>query len=114
MYLIDCDPEALELARENVAMLKEEELVGRSSDDEDSCLGVELIMAKVTYNPRKRSNKGVGGRGHNGGRDKKGKDRGERVDSTTIQNNILDYNITDNVNDGIPLCSKVVDTVITK
>ena len=45
MYLVDCDADALELARENVEMLEEEELIGRHGDADEAeggCLGVEL------------------------------------------------------------------------
>eukprot|EP00569_Conticribra_weissflogii_P008502 CAMPEP_0171369006 /NCGR_PEP_ID=MMETSP0879-20121228/7097_1 /TAXON_ID=67004 /ORGANISM="Thalassiosira weissflogii, Strain CCMP1336" /LENGTH=141 /DNA_ID=CAMNT_0011877269 /DNA_START=25 /DNA_END=446 /DNA_ORIENTATION=- len=54
VYLVDCDPEAVELARENVDFLLEEELIGRGDekgDDEEGCRAVELIMAKVKYVP---------------------------------------------------------------
>jgi hypothetical protein len=115
VYLIDCDPEALAMARENVDMLLEEELVGRCSDEDEGCLGVELIMAKVKYYPQKRSDKGSGaGRGHHGGRDKKGKGRGSGNRSSATQDNVLECNLADDIDDGIPLSSKIVDTVITK
>ncbi|KAL7543862.1 hypothetical protein ACHAXR_013231 [Thalassiosira sp. AJA248-18] len=124
VYLVDCDPEALELARENVDMLEEEELIGRSSEveegEEDGCLGVELVMAKVKYIPPKREKqgRGGGGRGHRGGRGgrgKKGKGRGgsNNALSSTPQNDLLYSDPNSNDDDGIPLPSKVVDTVIT-
>ena len=116
VYLVDCDPDALDLARENVDMLEEEELIGRS-EDEEGCLGVELIMAKVKYDPPKREKqgRGGGGRGHRGGRGgrgKGGKGRGNNVPSTP-QNDLLYSDPNNNDDDGIPLPSKVVDTVIT-
>jgi len=111
-------------------MLKEEELIGRSSEEDDEeddvCLGVELLLAKVKYTPPKRNNihgggRGGRGRGHRGGRGKKGRCRGNNKtnnssnptaqdDSNTLYNN---PNETDNLDDGIPLPSKIVDTVIT-
>ena len=114
VYLIDCDPEAMSLARENVVMLLEEEVVGRSSEDEEGCIGVEFILAKVKYNPQKRIHNGSGGRGSLAGRDKKGNSRGKNFGSTTSHSKIIACNVTDDINDGIPLPSKIVDTVITK
>ena len=108
VYLVDCDPEALELARENVFQCE--------------CEGiVELINAKVKYDPPKKNNilgRG-GGRGHRGGRNRGkrgGKGRGghNNIVSTTPANSTLysDPNNND-ADDGIPLSSKLVDTVIT-
>ena len=121
---MDCDSDALELARENLDMLVEEDLIGRSNEDEEGgrgCLGVELIMAKVNYvPPKRRNNEGGGGRGHRvgrggrGGRGKKGKDHGAVVTSSTSQDDFLHSEPKHNVDDGIPLHSKIVDTVITK
>ena len=126
MYLVDCDADALELARENVEMLEEEELIGRHSEEGDAdeaeeeggCLGVELIMAKVNYKPPKRNNNQGrgGGRGNRGGakggRGKRG--RGGRVNTAPQHDNSTLYNNpNNNDDDGIPLPSKIVDTVIT-
>lgn len=133
VYLVDCDEEALGLARENVDMLEEEELIGRSSEGEgeeldDGCLGVEIIMAKVKYDPPKRNNmqgRGSGGKGHRGGRGGRGKGRGKgRGNITTVSSttevDILYSNPCNNSDDGIPtpydgipFPSKMVDTVIT-
>ncbi len=124
VYLVDCDSEALELARENVDMLVEEDVIGRSTANEGGapgCLGVELIMAKVKHvPPKKRNNEGGGGRGHRGGRGgrgasgKKGKHGGIFSASSTSQDDSLYVDPRENVDDGIPLNSKIVDTVITK
>ncbi len=121
---MDCDSEALELARENVDMLVEEDLIGRSADSEEGtpcCLGAELIMAKVKHiPPKRRNNEGSSGRGHRGGRGgrgargKKGKDGGIFPVSSTSQDDSLYDDSIDNKDDGIPLHSKIVDTVITK
>ena len=130
MYLVDCDADALELARENVEMLEEEELIGRHSEEGDAdeggggeeeggCLGVELIMAKVNYQPPKRNNNQGrgGGRGNRGGakggRGKRG--RGGRVNTAPQQHDTstLYNNPNNNDDDGIPLPRKIVDTVIT-
>ncbi|KAL3808473.1 hypothetical protein ACHAXA_000886 [Cyclostephanos tholiformis] len=123
VYLVDCDSEALELARENVDMLVEEDVIGRSTANEGGapgCLGVELIMAKVKHvPPKKRNNEGGGGRGHRGGRGgrgasgKKGKHGGIFSASSTSQDDSLYVDPRENVDDGIPLNSKIVDTVIT-
>lgn len=127
VYLVDCDSDALELARENVEMLEEEELIGScSSDDDGCCMGVELIKARVNYNPPKRSSQNTGGgrgggkgKGRGGGRGSRGgRGRGGRGPSSSSQAQasglLLDQN-TDNQDDGdgIPLPSKMVDTVIT-
>jgi hypothetical protein len=124
VYLVDCDSDALELARENLDMLVEKDLIGRSNEDEEGgcgCLGVELIMAKVNYvPPKRRNNEGGGGRVHRGarcgrgGREKKEKDPEAVLPSSTSQDGFLYAEPNDNMNDGIPLHSKIVDTVITK
>lgn len=105
-------------------MLEEEELIGRHSeedadegDEEDGCLGVELIMAKVNYTPPKRNNNQGrgGGRGNRGGakggRGKRG--RGRVNTASQHDNSTLYNNPNNNDDDGIPLPSKIVDTVIT-
>jgi hypothetical protein len=115
VYLVDCDPQALELAKENVDVLLEEELIGRSSEDEEGCIGVELIMAKVQINPQRKCSKGRGGRGSHNGWDKKGNGRGKKCCSTAVQyNDVHDCETNNDVDDGIPLSSNIVDTVITK
>ena len=106
VYLVDCDPEALEMARENVF----------------ECEGiVELINAKVKYDSPSRKNNihgRGGGRGHRGGRGGRGKrggkGRGTNMASSAPANSTLysDPNNND-ADDGIPLSSKIVDTVIT-
>jgi len=127
VYLVDCDPGALEMARENVDRLEEEELIGRGGDDgeegdEEGCVGVELVMAKVKYDPPKREKQGRGGggvgRGHRGGRGGLGRRQsktrpGNDTVSSTPQNNLLYSHPNNNDDDGIPLPSKIVDTVIT-
>jgi predicted RNA methylase len=141
VYLVDCDNDALEMARENVVMLEEEGLISRrrgegdvDAEDEDAddgssngCLGIELIVAKVNYVPPKRRNNNGGsggGRGghhqhHRGGRGRKGNTAAPRVshppnDSNCChsQNNEL-LSDDNNNDDGIPIQSKIVDTVIT-
>ena len=126
VYLVDCDSEALELARENVDFLLEEELIGKSDDieEEDCCLGVELIAAKVKYVPQRnnmqggRSGGGRGGRG-GGGRKGRGGGRGKGRGSSPMpssQSNTASIPCDPTMNnddDGIPLPSKIVDTVIT-
>jgi len=105
-------------------MLKEEELIGRSSEDEeddeedDVCLGIELLLAKVKYTPPKRNNIQGRGRGHRGGRGKKGRGRGNaktnnQSNPTQDDNNTLYNNPNEDIDDGIPLPSKIVGTVIT-
>jgi hypothetical protein len=121
------------MARENVNMLEEEGLINRrregdAAEDEDSddgssngCLGIELIMAKVKYVPPKRRNinvKSGGGRGghhqhHRGGRGRKGNTTATNDSNCchSQNNELLSYD--NNTDDGIPLQSKIVDTVIT-
>jgi predicted RNA methylase len=124
VYLVDCDSDALDLARENVEMLEEEELIGSGSEDEDGCcMGVELIQAKLKYDPPKKRNEGGGGgrggkgRGRGRGGGGGGRGRGGRGSAPSTQNSnellLLDPNNIDNQDDGIPLPSKMVDTVIT-
>mmetsp|Transcript_724 Transcript_724/g.1744 ORF Transcript_724/g.1744 Transcript_724/m.1744 type:complete len:317 (-) Transcript_724:34-984(-) len=122
VYLLDCDSSALQLARDNVQMLEEEELIGSvgmsqgDCDDqtETCCRGVELIQAKVKYNrPRqaKTSRGGRGGRGRGGGRGRKGRGRGGA--SARPANDALYQNPLEDQDDGIPLPRNAVDTVIT-
>ena len=132
VYLVDCDVDALDMARENVNMLEEEGFVNRrrgggdvdaededADDDSHGCLGIELIMAKVKYVPPKRRNNngGNGGRGshhqhHRGGRGRKGNTTTTNDSNCHSQNNEL-LSDDNNNDDGIPLQSKIVDTVIT-
>lgn len=113
VYLVDCDEDALLLAKENLEYLEEEELVGC---DEGGCLGLEIVRAKVKYVKPKGGTGGGGGRGKGGrgrghGRCNNGQGRGKRQQPSAdnIQSNRLDLNM----DDGIPLPSKMVDTVIT-
>jgi predicted RNA methylase len=136
VYLVDCDADALDMARENVTMLEEEGLVnsrrrrggseGDAAEDEDAddddgsneCLGIELILAKVKYIPPKRlNNVKSGGRGgrhqHHGGRGKKGSTNTTTNDSNCCYSQNSEFLSYDNNDDGIALQSKIVDTVIT-
>lgn len=113
VYLVDCDEDALLLAKENLEYLEEEELVGC---DEGGCLGLEIVRAKVKYVKPKGGiggggGRGKGGRGRGHGRCNNGQGRGKRQQPSAdnIQSNRLDLNM----DDGIPLPSKMVDTVIT-
>jgi len=112
VYLVDCDSDALDLARENVEMLEEEELIGSGSEDSDGCcMGVELIKAKLKYDPPTRNQGGDGSRGGKGrGRGRGGRGRGRGAGRGSVT---LTQPSTDNQDDGIPLPSKMVDTVIT-
>ena len=115
VYLLDCDEDALSLARENVDYLVEEELLVGDDEDEESTCVVEVIGAKVEYVRPKggAGSSGRGGRGRGRGRGQSNKGRGgtnqsqPQPQSTLVK---LDLNSTD---DGIPLPSKIVDTVIT-
>ena len=132
VYLVDCDADALDMARENVTMLEDEGLVnsrrrrggseGDAADDEDGsngCLGIELIMAKVKYAaPKRRNNVKSGGRGgrhqhHRGGRGKKGSTNTTNDNNCCYSQNSELLSDDNNNDDGIPLQSKIVDTVIT-
>ncbi|KAL7476727.1 hypothetical protein ACHAW6_002567 [Cyclotella cf. meneghiniana] len=109
VYLIDCDHEALALAKENVDYLMEEELVGTScsgAEGDGGCMSVEIIAAKVKY--LRQSGSGGGGRG--GGRGGRGRGRAQKCGA---KESTLSSRMDLNVDDGIPLPSKVVDTVIT-
>ena len=127
VYLLDCDSDALQLARDNVEMLEEEELIGSSGislsheqgdcDDESEtcCRGVEIIQAKVKYNRPKQPKASRGGRGsRGGGRGRKGRGRGAAVarpaSDALYQNPREGHHSQD---DGIPLPRSAVDTVIT-
>lgn len=119
VYLIDCDHEALALAKENVDYLIEEELVGTScsgAEGDGGCMSVEIIAAKVKY--LRQSGSGGGGRG--GGKGGRGWGRAQKCGakrvlpkSQPLIESTLSSRMDLNVDDGIPLPSKVVDTVIT-
>lgn len=91
---VDCDPDAIEVARENAS----------SVDLEDT---VDFVQAKVTL---KSSNKEVAGRRRNraegGGRS----GRGRRGSQSSSQTKLL---LAEGVEDGIPLKNNCVDTVLT-
>jgi predicted RNA methylase len=110
VYLLDCDEDALVLAKENLEYLEEKELVG---SDEGGCLGLEIIRAKVKYVKPKGATcgggRGKGGRGRGHGRGSKGRGKSRQQLEENAQSNRLDLTI----DDGIPLPSKMVDTVIT-
>jgi predicted RNA methylase len=120
VYLLDCDRDALTLAQENVEYLIEEELIGPES--EGGCMSVEIIAAKVRY-VRSKAGRGERRRGDRGGKSGRGRGRGhngrgrsnipnlpkEQSAVESIHSQPLDLN----QDDGIPLPSKMVDTVIT-
>ena len=109
-------------------MLEEQELIGTGSDEEEEdddimCRGVELIHATVKYDPPKKDKQKGGRVGRGGGRGGRGRKargggRGNSNSNTsstsTPQNEQLYRHPSDsNEDDGIPLPSNVVDTVIT-
>eukprot|EP00804_Cyclotella_cryptica_P016346 CCRYP_009910-RC/>CCRYP_009910-RC protein AED:0.08 eAED:0.08 QI:561/1/1/1/0.33/0/4/319/295 len=119
VFLVDCDHDALALAKENVDYLIEEELVGTSCsgvEGDGGCMSVEIIAAKVKYvRP-----KGAGGGGRGGGKSGRGRGRSQKCGRTSIlpkSESIVEAPLSSqmslNIDDGIPLPSKVVDTVIT-
>lgn len=95
----------------------QEELIGAEAeiDGDGGCMSVEIIGAKVRYVRSKDCGSGRGARGGKSGRGRgrgtKGRGRSHHHEQTasTVQSNLLDLN----EQDGIPLPSKVVDTVIT-
>ena len=106
---VDCDEEALQIANENA----------RSLDLEDT---IEMILAKVKvppakqrgnskpFNSRQGGNKSKGGRGKGRGRGRQGRDGNNQQQSGPPIALELSSGIAD---DGLPLCSNCVDTVIT-
>jgi predicted RNA methylase len=119
VYLIDCDHEALALAKENVDYLMEEEFVGTSCsgvEGDGGCMSVEIIAAKVKYVRQRGSGgggRGVGKSGRGRGRAQKCGGKGMLPKSQPLVESPLSRRMDLDVDDGIPLLSKVVDTVIT-
>ena len=141
VYLLDCDEDALALARRNVDYLMEEELL-LDDDDGYSCC-VEMLRAKVRYvkdtkndgagdkrgnRHHSRGGRGRGGRGSIRPRGRGNKARGgsntqqsqqqqtqslQSSATTTCEDQPNNKMLDLNDDDGIPLPSKIVDTVIT-
>ena len=109
------------LAKENVDMLEQEGLVGSTEvGDEQCCLGIEVIKAKVKYEPPKRSKGNGSFRNQKSGRGRGRQGRGGPVcgrgSAPVSQANkelYRDPRLATDVDDGIPLLSNAVDTVIT-
>lgn len=112
VYLLDCDDDALNLTRENVDYLVEEELLVRDDEEECACV-VEVIGAKVEYVRPKggTESRGRDGRGRGRGRSRNTKGRGGTNKPQTQPS--MPKLVLNSMEDGIPLPPKVVDTVIT-
>jgi predicted RNA methylase len=109
VILVDCDETALAIAQENMEAMGIGE-VNEDEDDEDFC-AVEYLLAKINHVPRKDvSNSNKGGRGRGRGR---GKGRGGRGAPTPSSAPIEPPQNIGPLDDGIPLASKCVDTVMT-
>jgi predicted RNA methylase len=109
----DCDESALSIARENVEAM---ELEVHDEDDEDYGCKVQFILGRVHHhcekpsksNQRARSNPNSSS--HKGGRRRP---PAKHQPQPTINDNDCDDKEDENINDGIPLQSKCVDTVLT-
>jgi predicted RNA methylase len=125
IYCVDCDEEAIEIVKENV---KEMELEAKGDDEEEEdndesesgCV-FEFILAQVKHESNiSRQNNTQGNRnpsrGKGGGKGGRGKGRGGRAFTNTSSHYANPVTITldpNNEDDGIPLPSKCVTTVMT-
>jgi hypothetical protein len=105
--LVDCDEDAMAIARENIEAMGIEEF---DEDDESGC-SVEYVLAKLKFVARKDPNtsRSKGGRG-------RGKGRGGGGRQSQISNRAVPISPPHQispVDDGIPLASNCVDTVMT-
>ena len=121
---VDCDDEAIRIAKENVDAMDLE--VGDNDgaedgdidgDGEGGCV-VEYILAELKHETRSKpscNRGGRGGRGNNKGRNHKGKGRGRggRSNHAAAAASPPIPPPSDNDDDGIPLQSNIVDTVLT-
>lgn len=127
---VDCDEEAIRIAKDNVDAMElevgddndydDEGAEGGDIDDgegEGGCV-VEFILAELKHETRPIQSNNHGGRGGraNKGRNHKGKGRGKGGRSNHAAAATSSAPIpppSDNDDDGIPLQSNIVDTVLT-
>ncbi len=118
---VDCDEEAIQIAKENVEAMGLEEVDSDDTDDDElggkNNVMIEFVLAEVKHTPKPTagdSSKGRGGKGGRGrGRGKsrgRGKGRGETM-PRSIENMSLSNDNGDD--DGLPIASNCVDTVLT-
>ena len=106
--LVDCDEEAMDVARTNVEAMG----IGEFDEDEEGCR-VDYLLAKLKHVAKKNNDtqRTRGGRGRGRGRVKKvgGRQSGQATPQIPIQ---LPQQIGP-AEDGVPLASNCVDTVMT-
>lgn len=111
IILVDCDEGAMAIARDNVEAMGIEEF---DEDDEQSCC-VEYLIAKINHAEQKNPNSDVrikGGRGSGKGRGR-GRGGGRQNQNPRRAPPISPPHGISPIDDGIPLVSKCVDTVMT-
>lgn len=108
--LVDCDLDAMTIARDNVEAMEIEEF---DEDDEERC-SVEFVLAKLKHIPRKESSSHSdnhrGGRGRGRG---KGRGGGRQYQMQTPAIPLDPPHQIGPLQDGIPFLSNCVDTVMT-
>jgi len=108
--LVDCDEGALAIAQANMLEMGIGEV---DEGDEDFC-AVEYLLAKLKHVPRKDiSNNIKGGRGRGRGKGRGGRGKGGRGVPTPSSAPIEPPQNIGPFDDGIPLASNCVDTVMT-
>lgn len=121
IYCVDCDEEAIEIVKENVKEMELEascdEEEGEEDDDEHGCV-FEFILAQVKHEINIESQKNNTQRNRNQSRGKgsgrgRGKGRGSANASSHHVNPVTVTLDSSNEDDGIPLPSNCVTTVLT-
>ena len=110
---VDCDEEAINIAKENVEEMGFE-LIDEDDEDDSPCV-FEFILAEVKHVPAVSTNvggndrrqRGKGGRGKGRGKGRHGHHQPQQ------QQNIIPLSLNENDDDGIPISSNCVDTVLT-
>eukprot|EP00592_Proboscia_alata_P004124 CAMPEP_0194367392 /NCGR_PEP_ID=MMETSP0174-20130528/15459_1 /TAXON_ID=216777 /ORGANISM="Proboscia alata, Strain PI-D3" /LENGTH=309 /DNA_ID=CAMNT_0039143087 /DNA_START=1099 /DNA_END=2028 /DNA_ORIENTATION=- len=111
VILLDCDDDALELARENVKQIEDD--YREEYDTSEGCVMYEIMKAQVQFSPSLKtssSNQPCNNRKKHGGGSKNG-----RKNIPPLKNKLAEPSSPVRaINaDGIPLSSKCVDVVIT-
>lgn len=113
---VDCDEEAIIIAKENVEEMGFE-MIDEDDEDDAPCV-FEFILAAVKHVPtattktrgNDRRQRGKGGRGKGSGKGRYGNHHQQQQQQ---QQNTIAVSLNENDDDGIPISSNCVDTVLT-
>jgi predicted RNA methylase len=123
--LVDCDETAIEVARNNLIAMEiindpDDSEDGYGDDDDDDACVVDFLMAKLKHTPKGNNsgrNNPRGGRGRGKGRGRGGRNKGRggggRSSASEPEQPIDPPSRVSPTDDGVPLASNCVDTVMT-